>query len=103
MTAYLELKLKGNARAFIEAGTIAGVVTGKNMDIHSLAHEGAPVSVILRGGETIDVIETSAGLIIARALLARQKVREQGLDILVDYLGDQHDDAGRPAAAPLQE
>lgn len=99
MTAFLELKLKGNARAYIEAGSIAGIVTGVNMDCFTISSEKAPLALILRGGETLQVVEISAGLILSRAILARKRVRDEGLLAFVDYLGDvdADADAGRPA------
>lgn len=86
MTAYLEFHLKGNGRGFIEAGSIAGVISGKNTTIWSRGVTESPVIVIMRGGATMEVIGEAAGHIIARALMSRQKVRQEALDVYIDYL-----------------
>lgn len=86
MTAYLELHLKGNGRAFVEAGSIMGVISGAGTDIWSRGLPEKPVSVVLRGGATLEVIGEAAGHIIARAVLSRRKVRQEALDTYVDYL-----------------
>jgi len=86
MTGYIEVEVKGRRRAYIEAGSIAGIITSPGMGLADVGHVGAPVSVILRAGETIEVIGMSAGLVLVRAKMIRKRVRDEGLDIAIDYL-----------------
>lgn len=96
MSAYIEVQVKGNRRAYIEAGSIAGIITSPGMGLADVGQIGAPVSVILRAGETIEVIGMSAGLLLVKAKLVRKRVRDEGLDIAIDYLGE-------PDEAPVEE
>lgn len=96
MPAYIEVHVVGNGRAYIEASGIAAVITGAGTDVHSRGNKDMPVRILLRVGETLDVIGDSAGHILARCYEARNlaKARKEGGgdDFYVDYLmpmGDQ--------------
>jgi hypothetical protein len=86
VSAYLEFHVKGNRRAYIDAGGILGVLTSPNMNFDTVATPQAPVSVLLRAGETIEVIGQSAGLIMLRAKIARERLKAEGKLVLIDYL-----------------
>lgn len=86
MSGYIEVQVKGNRRAYIEAGSIAGIITSPGLGLADVGHIGAPVSVILRAGETIEVIGMSAGLLLVKAKMVRKRVRDEGADILIEYL-----------------
>lgn len=96
MSAYLELHVKGNRRAYIDAGGILGVITSPNMEFDTVATSTSPISVILRAGETIEVIGQSAGLIMLRAKMARERLKAEGKLMLIDYLEPLNE-------APLEE
>jgi len=96
VSAYLELHVKGNRRAYIDAGGILGVITSPNMNFDTVATPTSPISVVLRAGETIEVIGQSAGLIMARAKMARERLKAEGKMILIDYLEPLNE-------APLEE
>lgn len=99
MTAYIELHLKGNGRAIIEAGQICGIVTGKGCDIWSIGTPDTPVHVLVRGRtEPLEVIGEMGGKILSRAILSRKKVREESLDAYVDYLEPLGGESGTDAS-----
>lgn len=101
MSAFIELALKGGGRAMIEAGTIGGFIVAEGADLHTPGTPERPVRIILRAGETLDVIGQSASLILVRAAKTRKRVREEVLDILCDFLepGGGDDDDGRDDVA----
>ena len=87
MTAYLELHLKGDGRAIIEAAQICGIVTGKGCTLWTVGTPDTPLHVLIRGrADPLEVIGEAGGKVISRAIFARQKVRTEALDAFVDYL-----------------
>lgn len=86
--SYIEVTVVGSRRALIEAGSIIGVITSPNMNCWDPGTEKDPVAVVIRGGEGIHVVGQAPGMIIARALEVRAKLRNLGADILVDWLDD---------------
>lgn len=101
MSAYIELQLAGGGGAFIEAGTIAGIVTPYGVSLRDRGTPENPVRVLLRGGSEIDVVGEIAGKILIRAQYARAEAQrlkgEHGIDFYVDYLtemGSPDDAAG---------
>lgn len=97
MPAYVELRAKGGQMAYIEAGSVLGVVTAPGMTAYDVATEDKPVAIILRAGVTIEVVGESAGKILVRMALIRKQSRDEGRDVMVDFLGqgdgDVYDDA----------
>lgn len=102
MSAYIELHVVGGGTAIVEAGSIAGVLTAAGCGIRDPGTPDKPVRVLLRGGETLDVIGEFAGKILARAhaakLSAKQRKEEAGGDasweFWVDYLTPMGDQGG---------
>ncbi len=86
MSAYIEVPVQGGRRALIEAGSIAGVITSPGASLDNPGVTDAPVAIMLRGGQTIEVVGQSGLLIMARAKIARKKVRDEGSDWHVDFL-----------------
>lgn len=90
MPAYIELHTVGNGRAYVEAGSIGAVLTGEGCDVHTPGTKTKPVRVVLRNGETIDVIGDCAGGILVRAMDVRNgaKARKEthGDEFLIDFL-----------------
>lgn len=90
MPAYLELHVKGNGRAYVEAGMIGAVITGPGCDVNSPGTATSPVRVVLRSGETLDTIGQSAGHILVRAMDVRELARTRkaaGVDeFAIDYM-----------------
>jgi len=86
MTAFIEVRCEGDARAIIEAGAIAGIVTSKESRIDRIADPKNPLRVILRGGETVDVYGETAAEVIVRATAIKKEVRDHGFDIKCDLI-----------------
>lgn len=86
MTGFIEVRIKGDARAIIEAGSIAGVITNENGRIDRAGSPDKPISIILRGGETIEVYGETPAEVIVRAVAIKKEVRDRGLDIKCDLL-----------------
>lgn len=90
MAAYIEVNTRGGRRAVIEAGSIAGVVTSPGMGREERSTPERPIRVILRVGETLDVIGESVFTLLARAYDAKtslkERVRNGDADIWVDWL-----------------
>lgn len=99
MPAYIEVAVIGGRHGYIEAGSIMGLITSPNMGMFDIPSKTAPLTLILRGGESFEVIGESAGKILARALQVRERLRKEGLDILVDYL----EPLGHDEEAPPKE
>jgi len=86
VSAYLEFHLKGNRRAYLDAAMIGGVLTFPDVGLYDLGTSTAPVTILLRTGETIEVIGQSAALILVRAREARDQLKASGKTISVDHL-----------------
>lgn len=84
MSAYIELHVVGGGAAVIEAGSISGVLTAEGCSVRDPGTPSKPVRVLLRGGETLDVVGDFAGKILARAhgakLSAKARRQEMGGD-----------------------
>ncbi len=100
MSAYIELLVKGGRRAYIDAGGILGIVTAPGMDVQSVGSDDKPISLILRGGETIPIIGTSAGVILVRARQIRERLRKEGLDIICLFLEGSDDEEVQEPMGP---
>lgn len=89
MSAYLEFHVKGGGCALVEAGSIAAVLA-KGHDVWKVGSPDAPTLVVMRAGETIEVIGNSAGGVIGRVVDARAKAAklkyEKGGDVYVDWM-----------------
>lgn len=86
MSAFIEVRVIGDRRALIEAGSIAGIITSQDSRLDTIATAEKPLAIILRGGETVQVYGESGAMVIARATQIRAEVRELGLDIKADLL-----------------
>jgi hypothetical protein len=103
MATFLEFHLKGGGCAIIDTGVIGGAIA-KGHDASAPGTTATPTLVLLRGGETLEVIGESPMLVIARMVKVRKTFREMpGADVLVDWLrplGEGEDAAGgEPGAA----
>ena len=99
MSAYIELRVKPNARAFIEAGTIAGIVTAEKGRADVVATHEKPLLIILRGGETLETYGESPAELILRMMMIRKEVRELGLDIKCAMLDAPHAETDESSGA----
>lgn len=90
MPAYIEVHVVGNGRGYIEAGGVAAVLTPPGGDVHSVGTTDGPIRVVLRVGQTMDVVGESAGMILARCYGSRMSAKARkdagGDDFFVDYL-----------------
>lgn len=106
MPTFLELHIKGGGCAIIDTGVIAGAMR-KGSDLFAAGTPESPTLVIIRGGETLEVVGESPGVVIARMVNVRMRLAEQqfeakrlggvGPSVLVDYLtemGAKDDAAG---------
>lgn len=106
MTSFVEVRVKGDARALIESNSIAGIITSPAMRWDQSATPDKPMAVILRGGETFEVYGESPGELLFRAAKTRKLVRDHGWDIKVDLIdqpdvtlgGDHGDDFAIPTS-----
>lgn len=53
MSGYIEVMVTGNGRAFLEAGSVCGFLTSPGMASDTPATPEKPISVIMRGGDTL--------------------------------------------------
>ncbi len=90
MSAFIELLVTDDRRLIVEAGSIAGMVTAPSGRMDIVATKKAPLSLILRGGETLEVYGESPRNIFIRCEDAKLKAREHkeqvGLDFFIDTL-----------------
>jgi hypothetical protein len=86
VSAYIEVRIKGDRRAFIEAGSIAGIVTSDTGRVDTVATAEKPIALILRGGETLEVYGESPAVILARCTRIRAFVKHFGLPLRADLL-----------------
>lgn len=77
MPAYIEVYVKGGGRAYIDAGGIAVILTGRGFDVHTKGTSETPVRVGLRVGETLDVLGESAGNLLVRCYQARLNAKNR--------------------------
>lgn len=56
MSAWVEVYLKGDHRAVIAADSVVGVICAKGSDTDAVATPDAPLTLVLRGGETMPPI-----------------------------------------------
>lgn len=90
MATYLELHLKGGGVAMIDTGAIAGAIAkGARSDARGVPE--APTLVLLRAGETLEVINESPMTLIARIVQLRRayadaRATDPRVDVLVDWL-----------------
>lgn len=90
MSAYIEVIVQGNCRAFLEANSIVGVLMSPACTGASIATTEQPLALIMRSGETLQgVYGISAERILLYAAGAKLLMREEGRLVVVAYL-DQH-------------
>lgn len=89
MTAYLEFHIKGGGCAIVESGMV-GAVMAKGHDSWKVGTADAPTLVVLRSGETLEIIGASPGGVIGRLVSARQTAQklkyEAQVEVYVDWL-----------------
>lgn len=86
MAVFLEFHVKGGGCALVEVGMI-GAAMARGHDVFAEGSADTPTVVVLRGGETIDVVGESVGKVIARLVRAKQAFRSMpGADVYVDWI-----------------
>lgn len=89
MSAWVEVHVKGNRRAYIQASAVVGVVMEKGAAGDQIASENGGLTLILQGGETLpDVIGLSADDVILRCDGARTILRRAGMESVVCRLDE---------------
>lgn len=90
MSAYLEVMVAGNCRAFFEANSIVGVMMSPSCTGSSIATPEEPITLVMRSGEVLQgVYGISAERLLLYAAGAKLLLREEGRLLVVAYL-DQH-------------
>jgi len=89
MPAWVELHVKGNGRAYVEVGMIGAVLTGVGADVMTPGTPTTPLRVVLRAGDTLDVIGDSAIGLMARMLDAKRYQLERKAAGAEDFYLDQ--------------
>ena len=85
-SAFIEVLVKGDARALLEAGAIGGIITSPGQRMDTVATPEKPLAIMLRGGATLEVYGLSGAELIARSVRIKQYVRAKGYDIAADLL-----------------
>ncbi len=90
MSVWLELHVKGGGLAVLEVGMLGGLVSsGGILDVGT---PQSPVRVVLRAGETIDVIGESIGGIMMRVTNAKREFKSTpGAVMHLDRVGGNGD------------
>jgi hypothetical protein len=73
MSAYVELHIKGGGCAIVDASMI-GAVMAKGHDAWKVGSPDAPTLIVLKSGETLEIVGASPGGVIGRVVTARQAV-----------------------------
>jgi hypothetical protein len=86
---YLEFHIKGGGSAIIEASMI-GAAMSSSTDIWAVGTPNGPTRIILRSGETIDIVGNSAGGVIGRIVDAKAKLKvlkgQDGREVYLDQI-----------------
>lgn len=90
MSAFVEVMIKGDARAYLEASSIMGIITSPGQAGDGLATPEAPISLILRGGEVLEgVYGISPNRLILNMAGVRMIQRQKGRICVVASLDQQ--------------
>ena len=73
MTRFVEFQAPGPRRLLVDMGSIIGVITSGD-DAMAVATPSAPVSLILRGGETVNIYGVSAKEVLAILALGSKDI-----------------------------
>lgn len=77
MGAYVSMPVKQGGRLVVEAASIIGVTMAVGSDYFETAPKERAITLIVRGGETIEVINVSVDQILLRAAQVRKDYKEQ--------------------------
>lgn len=92
MTAWVEVLIKGNVRAYIDSSAVAAILTSPSQTSDFQATADEPMSLVMRGG---DVLEGIYGISPDRLMLNLAGVkmieRADGRIVVVAYLDQQAD------------
>lgn len=84
MSAWVEVHVKGNRRAYVQAGAVVGVLMPAGADGDTEPTDGDPLTVILQGGETLpNVFGLSADELLRRCDGARTILRMHSMESLI--------------------
>lgn len=87
MSGYIEVMITGNRRAFVEAGSICGVITSTGMAPDTLATPEESISIIMRGGDTLaGVYGVSAMKLIAHVEGMKMVMKDSKAFCVVAFL-----------------
>lgn len=91
MSAYIEVFVKGDCRAYVDAASIMGVIMHPSTDGNAVATSKEPMTLIMRSGDTLsNVYGMSANQLLLYSAAIRTIVKEKDHLVKVAYL-DSHD------------
>lgn len=93
MSGYIEVEVVGDHKAYIEAGSIVGVIHSQGLGRDDPATPDFPLTVILRGGDSLEnVYGISPAMLILYATGCRWALRfnkrKFGMLLAIDARGD---------------
>ena len=92
MSAFIEVMIIGDRRAYIEASSVMGIITSPGMAGDGLASPDAPISLIMRGGDVLEgVYGVSPNRLILNMAGVRHLQRKDGRLCVVAYIDKQDD------------
>jgi len=86
MSAYVEVRVPGGGRAIVEAASVIGMVMPPGLGTWDTPDDKRPLALILRGGETINVVGEKPGVLLVRCAEIRRAWKDEGATIKVDFL-----------------
>ena len=97
MRSFIELCVKGHRRVFLDTASIAGLVTSPNQKKGDMATAEAPITVILRNAEPIEVIGIEPVMLFAQVCTVLEKMedlkgKENVPPIVIQWLDGVDDD-----------
>lgn len=89
MSGYVEVMIRGDCRAFLDASAVAGVITSKGCSGDTPGTADSPLSLIMRGGDILEgVYGVSPNRLLVHLAGVKLLLREQGRFCVVAYMDD---------------
>jgi hypothetical protein len=102
VSAYLEVMIEGNCRAYLKADSLMGIITSPGASGDTVATPDEPLSLILSGNTLPGVYGISPNRLMVHAAGAKMLLREEGKLAVVAYL-DSHQDFENRIAHHLEK
>lgn len=90
MSGYVEVMVRGNSRAFLAAGQIAGILTAAGSTANTVATPEEPFAILMNSGETLHgVYGISPNRLMLYVEGVKAILRKTGRIVVVAYLDKQ--------------